>query len=77
MSTEEIEKLKSTVADTLAYAAQLDGDNRLGELMRDMANELREMPAQELQGRACCFICDEVTCDDDCPLRSVPRNDQR
>ena len=55
----------TTVAATLRTAAEwFSGDDR--DMMREVADD-----AERAWDSACCPVCEEVTCDEGCPLEHV------
>lgn len=56
----------TTVAETLRYAAHWSTDD---------ADDLRAVAAEldtgDIAAWICCPVCQEITCDADCPLRTV------
>ena len=54
------------VVETLRHVASTDTDDALG--LRVLA-DLVEAGAPRMDDMACCPLCAEVVCDDDCPLR--------
>lgn len=73
----EHERVRTAVADTLRYArvnwGPLDTTDhpRLKTLIEDLASAEALTRGWHMEPGWCCPFCEEVTCDDDCPLVRV------
>lgn len=73
MTEEQKALVRTTVAATLrtiagwGLAFQSTPDRPAQGELRSIADQVDDLRADE----ACCPVCEEVTCDEDCPLASV------
>lgn len=62
----------AATVDTLRVIASWGAEDRTPEELRTLASQVYEVDPRDI----CCPVCQEVICDDDCPMRGVRTNGQ-
>lgn len=65
-----LDAARSATAATLRKVASW-GDAYDHGILVDLATQLEASTVGQLRDEMCCPVCEEVTCDEDCPLASV------